>query len=201
MSLAERLSNKWIFGQEAKLRGQMWNFFNFLHLQRGWQHILLTFCTFQNRIFDQLFNVTITGLCKTSFFFFYVNNKGEKLKLSSCLFSAGFVSFQRKYLEDKYRCRQGLLHDICPVICTTWRKVANKIVRKNGWVIDMYYLVLKACGYKYAFHREAYENVMPNKQTIVCWQTSQIWIVLRVCDHKESGKLGEHIFFQHRQYK
>jgi len=26
MSAAERLSEKWIFGQEAKLQGQMWNF-------------------------------------------------------------------------------------------------------------------------------------------------------------------------------
>ena len=26
MSAAERLSEKWIFGQEARLRGQMWNF-------------------------------------------------------------------------------------------------------------------------------------------------------------------------------
>ena len=40
---------------------------------------------------------------------------------------------RRKQSDDKYQIGRGLLRDNCPAICTTWRKVANKITHWVGY--------------------------------------------------------------------
>ena len=94
MSAAERLSEKWIFGREAKLRGEIvlqelyfhcdWTK-TWLSLRRTKSESLLVtfytfkdvdsmfcwhFCTFRNSICDQLFDVNMTGHLQNEFVFF-----------------------------------------------------------------------------------------------------------------------------------
>ena len=95
------------------------------------------FCTFRNSICDQLFDVNMTGHLQNEFVFLPCKIiKMKRWNSWAGFFPLALFLFNGNNRRANIDAGGGYCVIIVLWICTTWRKVENKIAQKNnGWVI------------------------------------------------------------------